>query len=120
MKHIKEFESFGEIASYIVIGWAVYKFIKGILLSRAYKKLGNAQQKALTKFIKKVKTIDKLNVADLGDRFFIRFNDDSEVEYDLRLFKNEKLLKIDNHRVNEIELPLSQEQYDDFLKLIEK
>lgn len=122
MKHIKEFyefdnfnESFGEIASYIIIGWSAYKFIKELILSKRINNLEKSILNSLNDILKKIK---KMPVVELADRFFVKIIDTTGKEIDLRLFKNEMLLKVNAE--TEIEIQLSKKQYDEFLSLIKK
>lgn len=105
--------------SFFIIGVALYKFIKGLARHRLYKKLSETDQKILNTLLSKLKTVNKLPVVDLSDRFFVRF-DTGLKEYDLRLFKGERLLTIDDNKTSPMKIPLTQEQYDEFLRLMQK
>jgi hypothetical protein len=118
MKHIKEFnsynESFMETAMYFCMGWAFYKFMKGLLLSKIEKR-NIAYNELILSLLDILKDLDKIPVTEFADRFFMRLNIGGK-EFDIRLLKNEKILDIDT----KYKIPLSDKDFENFLALIKK
>jgi hypothetical protein len=118
MKHIKEFNSYNEnlmdTVMYFCVGLAFYNFIKGLLFSKIAKR-DAAYGNAVYAILDTLKKLNKIPVTEFADRFFIRL-DIEGVEYDIRLLKNEKILDIDT----KYKIPLSDEDFENFLSLIKK
>lgn len=125
MKHIKEFnsydtknESFMETAMYFCMGWAFYKFMKGLLFSKMAKMSqlkDDSYKKSINRVLDALKNLNKIPVIEFADRYFLKI-DIEGVEYDIRILKNEKILDIDT----KYKIPLSDEDFDNFLSLIKK
>jgi hypothetical protein len=125
MKHIKNFEKFNEsvigTTAFIIIGaWLLYKFIKGAIMHHMRKDMDASQSQTIANFLAGLKRMGKIPVSDFADRFFIRMTMGG-IQYDLRLMKKDKILLIDAQEIKEqIKLELSDEEFDDFLKLIKE
>lgn len=122
MKHIKEFNSYNEgiidTVMWVCMGWAFYKFMKGLLYSKLEKNLEKrdiAYKQAIDSILETLKNLNKVPVVEFADRFFIRLNIEGN-EFDIRLLKNEKILDINT----KYKIPLSDEDFDNFLSLIKK
>jgi len=131
MKHIKKFnkfeqtnESLMDYLSYFIIGDLLYRFLKGFILSRLRNKFDDFREKnaqdTISDFLSELKKMGKIPVSEFADRFFMRIQSKNGHEYDLRLLKEEKVLIISGDNNLDEEIPLSDEQFDDFLKLIKQ
>ena len=132
LTHIKEFnsydyknESLGLITSF-AIGFFLYKFLKSVFISNNIKKIRSKTSEfnklLVLNILDELKKLDKIPIIDLNDRFFIRFSLNN-IDFSIRLLKNEKMLNISytsNGGDTSGELKLSDEQYKDFLKIINK
>ena len=128
MKHIKEFnsynyinESFGIITSF-AIGFFLYKFLKSILNNyinnKTTKDITKLNNRLLLIILSKLKSMDKIPVIDLSDRYFIRLKL-GDFEFDIRVSKNEKTLEISG-TAGKSKINLTDDEYNNFLNLIKK
>lgn len=132
MKHIKEFnsyeykgESFGLITSF-AIGFFLYKFLKSILTANKIKRIRSKTSEfnklVVLNILDELRKLDKIPIIDLNDRFFMRFSINS-IDFSLRLLKDSKVLNVSytsNGGDTSGEMILSDDQYNDFLKIINK
>lgn len=127
MKHIKEFnsynEGFMETAMWVIIGWAFYKFMKGLIQSKFASKeelLNKASRDAIDELLIGLKDKKSISVSDFADRYFIRVNL-YDNEYDIRLLKDQKILLLDGGILTkQITIPLTNEEFENFISLIKK
>jgi len=136
MKHIKEFNSYNEsfladyssvIATYLVGGFLLYKFLKNLFISGINKlknKLIDDQESddrnMASTLLLALKNINKIPVSDLGDRFFMRVEMEGN-SFDIRILKHEKILTMDNPKlVEQLKISLTDDEYDNLLKIIKK
>jgi hypothetical protein len=129
MKHIKEFNSFEEtnesfmgLAAGVIAGWAFYNFLKRLIRDKFIKKYGEEEsikKTLIMNFLSELKKLEVIPITELNDRYFIRANIQGK-EFDVRLFKDSKELKIDHNNANQMLAILSDDQYNEFLKLIKK
>ncbi len=132
MKHIKEFnsyeyktESFGLITSF-AIGFFLYKFLKSILTANKIKKIRSKTSEfnklVVLNILDELRKLDKIPIIDLNDRFFIKFSINN-MDFNLRLLKDSKVLNVSytsSGGDTSGEIILSDDQYNEFLKLIKK
>ena len=118
MKHLKYFnekvnEGFGTIFTILVVGFLVYRFLKGVFSNR---NLSNTLiNNILTSLREREK--DKVAIIEYDDRYFIRFTLKSGELYDIRILKKNKKLIAGN---SEASVFLTNREFDEFLNLIKK
>jgi hypothetical protein len=127
MKHIKEFKSYNEsfidAAMWFIIGWSFYKFLKGLIQSKLLKRIetiNKSNRDAIEQLLNGLKDKESISVNDFADRYFIRVNLYNN-EYDIRLLKEQKVILMDGGILTkQIVLPLTNDEYEEFISLIKK
>lgn len=119
MKNIKNFESFGETFMLVAAGWFFYKFMKGLIKSRLRNKEKKSDDDYLNNIINLLKDIKNIPVNDFNDRYFMRVNLAGK-EYDIRLFKETKMLNISGDDNFNYDIKLTENDFNNFLKIIGK
>jgi len=128
MRNLKDFDKFnesllGSIFLGFVAGWLIMKFLKG-LTADIYKQ--KIEKSVIILLINKIEQLKKLKpetvaISEFDDRYFIRFNDMKGISQpDLRIFKHTKELEVDTHRNQNTRLALTDEQYEQFIKIVKQ
>jgi len=121
MKHIKEFNSFNlneGILSFI-LGILLFNFINSILIKYIDKNKQKQTKLNISKFISDLEIMKNIPVSEFSDRYFIRFPSENCGFVDIRIFKNDKTMTIENNS-GKSKFELSDDDYNRFLKMIEK
>lgn len=122
MKHLKEYNSFnlneGAILSFI-IGMLLFKFINSILKNYIDK---NHQEKIklnISRFLSDLENVKNIPVSEFNDRYFMQFESKNGGFVDIRIFKTDKIMTIENN-LGKSKYELSDDDYNRFLKMIGK
>jgi len=128
MKHIKEFHSFADFATYFCSGLAIWGFIDTFLrlkIKSIMKKSDANDKNIIATFLVGLHNSKNLKFIEKENGFFtiVRIEDNN---FGLELLKNEKKLVIDgvgnlpNPSFRGLEIQLNDEEYSKFLKIIKK
>jgi len=119
LKHIKEYNSFNEnilmdIATWVIGGFLYYGFIKSLFAGRI------RENNAIASILDELKTIPNIPIIEYNDRYAMRVQIHGNY-YDMRIIKKDKHLFIFSTKLpNDIEVQLTDEEYDEFKNLIKK
>jgi hypothetical protein len=113
-KDFQHNEGIYDVMNYILIGYFVYKFLKGLLLNYIRK----SGETVFYNLLDRIKSHENLKIIELNDRFYFTIEVDG-VNFDMRIFKKEKTMTIDpDKKFNNIKIKLTEQQYDDFMRLL--
>ncbi len=120
MKHIKEFHSFAEFATYFCSGLAIWGFIDTLLrlkIKSIMKKSDENTKNIIASFLVGLHNTKNLKFIEKENSYFtiVRIEDHN---FGMQLLKNEKKLVIDTETDMDIEIPLDDYEYSKFLKII--
>lgn len=122
MKHLKEYNSFklneGAILSFI-IGILLFKFINSILKNYIDKNHKEQTKLNISRFLSDLENVKNIPVSEFNDRYFMQFESEKGGFVDIRIFKNDKIMTIENN-LGKSKYELSDDDYNRFLKMIGK
>jgi hypothetical protein len=122
MKHIKEFHSFAEFATYFCSGLAIWGFINTLLtlkIKSIMKKSDANEKNIIASFLVGLHNSKNLKFYEKEDGYYtiVRIEDNN---FGMELLKREKKLIIDSEDILDLHIQLNEEEYSNFLKIIKK
>lgn len=116
-------ESFMEVLHIFAIGFFVWKFLISILKNYFSKQMDKKTNEiihlSILNLINSLKKMDKVPVIELGDRYFIRINDNNGRSADIRISKENKVITF-NLGEKDYNIKLSDDEYNEFISLLSK
>jgi len=122
MKHIKEFHSFAEFATYFCSGLAIWGFIDTFLrlkIKSIMKKSDENTKNIIDHFLYGLHNSKNIEFYEKEGGIYTTVNIEG-TDFGVELLKNEKKLIIDSEDILDLHIQLDDNEYANFLKIIKR
>ena len=108
---------------FIALGYFIWKFIMSLIENKFIRDNQRLQDKLnrlnIKQILSYIKNINKIQVIDLQDRYFLRLPSVDGNSVDIRVMKEERFLSIDTIK-GSFKLELTDDEYNEFISLLSK